>query len=143
MRLSLGQGRVTRSKIRTPEGLREILEDRKTGISLSVPLGKTPGGVVEDVFPREKFCDKRTIRIVDVPSREVPGKVVRQMFCCLKGKALAKPVGVRTCRRGFFVQTFFIHPRALAQKLKAEFVAGELQARRRKIFEAIRKAGLR
>ena len=141
-RLALERARVTSRRIQTDSGPREILEDRSTGISLSIPIGRTLGGVVEDVFDRERFCDERTIRIVDIPSRQVPGKIVRQMFCCIKGKTLRKPVGERTCKPGFFVQTFFIHPRKLAARLRREFMRGELQARRRKILETIQRARL-
>lgn len=143
MRLSLSKARVTKTILRTAKGPVEILKDPQTGISLSIPRGKTPGGVIETVFDRKRFCARSTERIIDIPSREVPGKIVRQLFCCLKGKKLARMQNARTCRRGFFVQAFFEHPQELSDQLRQDFLTGHLQDRRRRILDVIKKAGLR
>ena len=142
---SMGQAnRIKITRIKTPTGPSEVLRDRRTGHTIEIPLrGNSSPFVTERILTPTKtkrVCNEGTFRFVTQPSRDVPGKIVRQRFCCLK-TADVDQEGQCSPRR-FFVPTIFQHPKQLDLKLRDDFLKGRLQQRRVRIFRRIKEAGL-
>jgi len=100
-----------------------LLRDPTTGHELIVE----PNRVLEIIVPKER-CHPRSFRILDVPSKKVPGKKVRMVMCCLKQGRWNEQAN--RCQRGYFVPAAIVHPTELANQLIREFLTGELARRR-------------